>query len=434
MGTTMANDDRERLVVIGSGWVGLYLAQYIDTTIYSVSIVSPRRTSAYTPLLASAACGLFPFSLAEESIRAKGRHCDFIKANALDVDFEARQVQCEAAFDEKNDGFPTRQFVLKYDKLVICPGCQTNTFGTPGVGEHALFMKHVSDAMALRKKLFDQLEKASLPCTSTEEASALLHVAIVGGGPTGVEITAELSDMAQRELKDFYPAVAPLINITIFDVASHILGSYDKKLYEYATEKMVKRGVRVATNTVIQKVDRTTLHLKGQDSVPYGILLWVAGNKSIPFVDTLNVKKTERGLVRILTDSRLRVQESGQETPDVVYANVFALGDAADIEGQSLPTTAEVAIQKAKYLVRQLNRRHENSEPFVFSSKRLVTYIGAHDGIIQGSAAGEPLSGQKAWLSWRSGSWTWTRTWRNWVGLFWAMVMNFLFGRDVMRL
>ncbi|KAK5458498.1 hypothetical protein LTS15_004580 [Exophiala xenobiotica] len=434
----MANDGpRERLIVIGSGWVGLYIAQYIDTTIYSVSIVSPRRTSAYTPLLASAACGLFPFSLAEESIRAKGRHCDFIKANAVDVDFDARQVTCEAAFDEKTDGFPNRQFVLTYDKLVISPGCQTNTFGTPGVAEHALFMKHVSDAMALRKKLFDQLEKASLPCTPTEEASALLHVAIVGGGPTGVEITAELSDLAQNELKDFYPAVAPLIHITIYDVASHILGSYDQRLYEYATEKMAKRGVHVATNTVIEKVDRTTLHLKGQKSVPYGMLLWVAGNKSIPFVDTLNVKKTEGGLVRILTDSRLRVQksESGHETtPDDVYANVFALGDAADIEGQSLPTTAEVAVQKAKYLVQQLNRRHEDNKPFVFSSRRLVTYIGAHDGIIEGSAAGEALSGQKAWLSWRSGSWTWTRTWRNWVGLLWAYVMNFLFGRDVMRL
>ncbi|KIW57004.1 hypothetical protein PV05_05610 [Exophiala xenobiotica] len=123
----MANDDRERLVVIGSGWVGLYIAQYIDTTIYAVSIVSPRRTSAYTPLLASAACGLFPFSLAEESIRAKGRHCDFIKANALDVDFDARQVQCEAAFDEENDGFPSRRFVLKFDKLVVCPGCTQPT-------------------------------------------------------------------------------------------------------------------------------------------------------------------------------------------------------------------------------------------------------------------------------------------------------------------
>jgi NADH dehydrogenase FAD-containing subunit len=75
---------------------------------------------------------------------------------------------------------------------------QTNTFGTPGVYEHALFMKHVSDAMSLRKKLFDQLEKASLPCTSREEAAALLHLVIVGGGPTGKLRHIELWSTAHR--------------------------------------------------------------------------------------------------------------------------------------------------------------------------------------------------------------------------------------------
>jgi NADH:ubiquinone reductase (non-electrogenic) len=199
----MAKDGRPHLVVVGSGWVGLYVAQYVNTSLYSVSIVSPRRTSAYTPLLASAACGLFPFSCAEESLRAKRRECNFVKANALDVDFTAKTVHCEAAFDDESS-FTGRRFDLRYDLLILSPGCkrlilcfprrkhlltcsegQTNTFGVPGVAENAMFMKHVSDAMALRKMLFDQLEKASLPCTSKEEASALLHVAIVGGGPTG---------------------------------------------------------------------------------------------------------------------------------------------------------------------------------------------------------------------------------------------------------
>lgn len=118
----MAQGDRPRLLVIGSGWVGLYVAQYIDTTIYSVSVVSPRRTSAYTPLLASAACGLFPFSYAEESLRAKSRRCNFIKANALGVDFATRKVHCEAAFDD-DISFKGRTFDISYDKLVICPGC-----------------------------------------------------------------------------------------------------------------------------------------------------------------------------------------------------------------------------------------------------------------------------------------------------------------------
>ncbi len=250
---------------------------------------------------------------------------------------------------------------------------------------------------------------------------------------SGVELAAELSDLAQRELKDIYPAVAQLLRVTVFDVASHILGVYDKSLYEYATEHMVQHGVRVATNCVIEKVEPTRLHIKGQDPVPYGILLWVAGNKSVPFVDGLEVKKTEDGLVRILTDPRLRVKKRAKEYTDV-YPDVFALGDAADIEGQSLPTTAEVAVQKAKYIVRQSQERLEGTEPFTFKSQKLVTYIGGHDGIIQGSLMDETWSGRQAWLSWRSGSFTWTRSWRNRVSMFIAIIMNTLFGKDVVGL
>lgn len=196
---------------------------------------------------------------------------------------------------------------------------------------------------------------------------------------------------------------------------------------------MVQRGVRIATSHVIEKVDNTHLHVKGKASVPYGILLWVAGNQSVPLVDKLEVKKSEHGLVRILTDSRLRVRKSGSTSE--IYPNIFALGDAADVEGQSLPTTAEVALQKAKYLVQQLNSQNQAPpQPFVYAKRRLVTYIGSHDGIAEGSLVNRAWSGREAWLSWRFGSFTWTRSWRNWVAIVFAWIMNALFGRDVMRL
>lgn len=236
---------------------------------------------------------------------------------------------------------------------------------------------------------------------------------------------------------EFYPNVASMLRITVFDVAPHILGVYDKALYEYATEHMLERGIRISTNCIIEKVDRTNLHVKGQNAVPYGVLLWVAGNKSVPFVDNLDVKKTEHGLVRILTDSMLRVKKKKKKDGDMgdpFYPDVFALGDAADVEGQSLPTTAEAAVQKSKYLVGQLNKRTEGTMPFAYQSRRLVTYIGGHDGIAEGLRTDELWSGREAWLSWRSGSFTWTRTWRNWLSLIFAMTLNFLFGRDVSRL
>lgn len=119
----MVPDNRIRLVVIGSGWVGLYVDQYINTTKYALTVISPRRTSAYTPLLASAAVGLFPFSCAEESLRAKGRDSDYIKANALGVDLEKQIVHCEPAFDEDVD-LKQRTFDVEYDMLIIATGCE----------------------------------------------------------------------------------------------------------------------------------------------------------------------------------------------------------------------------------------------------------------------------------------------------------------------
>ncbi|KAL8807462.1 MAG: hypothetical protein Q9200_004645 [Gallowayella weberi] len=423
------------IVVVGSGWAGFYLAEFLSTTTYRVTIVSPRRTSAYTPLLASAACGLFNFYLAEEPVRSKTRKCRFIKANVLDVEFGAKKVHCAPAFED-DDAVSNEEFDLEYDYLVLAPGCIPNTFNTPGVAENALFMKNVSDAMAVRKLLFDLLEKASLPNCPVERKRELLHVAIVGGGPTGVEITAELDDLAHKELQDLYPEVAQYLSISIYDVAPHILGAYDQKLHEYANAALRKRNIGIETNSRIEKVDRDALYIKDKGRVPYGMLMWVTGNKAVPLVAKLQVRNTEKGLVRILTDTHLRVFKS--KGSDEIYDDVFALGDAADIDGASLPTTAEVAVQKAKYLVSFFNSRASSlvSEalPFTYMEKQLVSYIGSRDGIIAGRGDREGWTGRSAWLAWRSGSVMWTRSWRNRVVILLTWVVNWVFGKEIAKM
>ncbi|KAL9597720.1 MAG: hypothetical protein Q9219_004977 [cf. Caloplaca sp. 3 TL-2023] len=425
---------KPRIVIVGSGWAGFYLADYLDSSIYAVTIVSPRRTSAYTPLLASAACGLFNFYLAEEPVRSKSRNCRFIKANVLGVNFATKSVHCAPAFEDDEE-VSKEEFDLEYEYLVLAPGCIPNTFNTPGVAENALFMKNVSDAMAMRKLLFDLLEKASLPNCSIERKRDLLHVAIVGGGPTGVEITAELDDLAHRELIDLYPEIAQYLHISIYDVAPFILSAYDQKLHEYAKDALLKRNVAIETNSRIEKADKHALYIKDKGRVPYGMLLWVTGNKAGALVMDLAVKKTEKGLIRMLTDTRLRVFK-GQGS-DQIYDNVFALGDAADIEGSSLPTTAEVAVQKAKYLVNFFNSQNAkltSSMPFTYREKQLVSYIGSRDGIIAGRGDREGWTGRSAWVAWRSGSVMWTRSWRNRIVIILTWVVNLLFGKEIAKM
>ena len=433
------NSSRPRLVIIGTGWAGFYLAEYIDTKLYDVTIISPRRTSAYTPLLASAACGLFNFYLAEEPVRSKARAAlQYVKANVLSIDFDAKSCRCAPAFEEDAE-LQKNEFETKYETLVIAPGCVPNTFNTPGVAEHALFMKNVSDAMAVRKLLFDLLEKASLPHMTESRISDLLHVAIVGGGPTGIELTAELDDLAKHELQDLYPRIADKIRISIYDVAPNILSSYDKNLYEYANGQLVRRHINVATSARIEKVDASAMYLKNKefdttDRVPYGMLIWATGNKNTALVDELagKVRTSEKGLKRILTDNYLRVFKAEDE----MHNSVYALGDAADIDGASLPTTAEVAVQKAKYLVGNLNnaRLPVSGKPFEYRQKQLVSYIGQHDGVIAAKEGREGWTGKSAWLAWRSGSVMWTRSWRNRVAILITWALNAVFGKELAKM
>ena len=342
------------------------------------------------------------------------------------------------AFDDDPPDENLEDFELEYDLLVIAPGCVPNTFNTPGVAEHALFMKNVSDAMRVRKILFDQLEKASLPNTTRQRARELLHIAIVGGGPTGIEMAAELQDLAGHELRDLYPEVAGSVRISIYDVAPNILGAYERRLHEYASERLVRAEVGVETNTQIERVERGSFWTREKGEVKYGMLVWATGNKHVELVEKIDVKVPERGLKRILTDKHLRVyRQDGSEGE--VWDGVFALGDAADIAGASLPTTAEVACQKARYLVDGFNSRSSVSErwhlgPFEYKQKALVSYIGGHDGVIAGRENREGWTGRSAWLAWRSGSLTWTRNWRSRIMIVFTWVLNAVLGKEIAKI
>ena len=430
---------KPRLVIIGSGWAGFYIAEHIDLSKYSVTLLSPRRTSAYTPLLASAAVGLFNFYLAEEPVRSKSRRqLRFIKANVLDIDFSSKTCKCAPAFDEDPE-LAAQQFDVEYDYLVVAPGCMPNTFGTPGVEENSIFIKNVSDAMIVRKRLFDLLEKASLPNVSGERKKSLLHIAIVGGGPTGIELTAELDDLCKHELGDLYPDVVDHVSISIYDVAPNILSAYDKSLHEYATKQLVTRKIDVATNTKIEKVDKEAIYIKDKGRVPYGMLIWATGNKNVPLVEKLDVMLPEKGLKRVLTDNHCRAFKPG--TSSELHDGVFAVGDAADIEGASLPTTAEVACQKSKYLVENFNLKDTLKsndmfkKPFEYQQKQLVSYIGQHDGVIAGKGNNDPgWTGASAWLAWRGGSVLWNRNWRSRISIIMTWTLNALFGKEVSKI
>ena len=417
---TESHPKKETVAIVGTGWAGWTLSQEICDNNYDVIVISPERTVALTPLLASAACGIFDFRIAEEPVRRRNRFMQKIQASVSNVDFEKQSIYCQAAIPD----YPQQNFEVKYDKLILAPGCAPNTFGTPGVMEHAYMLKSVRDAQAVRARILDMFEIASLPTLSEQERRDILHIAIVGGGPTGVEMAAEVDDMINDHLYAVYPRLKGLASIAIHDVASQILAPFDQRLSEYALSSFERRNVQIKTNSHIEKVEKDAFYTKEDGKIPIGMLVWATGNKQVELVDNLTCKKSEK-LPRILTDKYLCVLKP-DSTP---LENVFALGDAADIDGTSLPTTAEVAVQKAHHLAKFLNGRMAEGE-FGYKDRPMVAYIGGHDGVVHGE---KDWTGPSAWLAWRNGSLEWTRSYRRKAMIWIYWTMNWLDGREISR-
>jgi NADH:ubiquinone reductase (non-electrogenic) len=249
-------------------------------------------------------------------------------------------------------------------------------------------------------------------------------IAVIGGGPTGVELSAELSDLCNEDFPKLYPHLDGKFSITIYDAASFILADFEESLREHAIGSFSKRNVQVITGCKIKEVTRDSITTEAEGHTPCGMVLWTAGNKQCALVDTLDVCKTDK-LPRIMTDDFLRVLQN-DKTP---MQDVFALGDAADIKKYFLPTTAEVAIQKAKYLATVLNT-DSFDKPFGYLQKPLVAYIGGHDGVVKGNPE---WSGQRAWAAWRSKNLLWTKSWRRKFMITAYWLLGWLGGTEMAR-
>ncbi|GAB7346969.1 hypothetical protein MBLNU459_g2022t1 [Dothideomycetes sp. NU459] len=422
---------KQKVAIIGSGWTGFTLSQKLSLAKYDVTVISPIRTIQYTPLLASAACGLFNFRLAEEPVRRRRRAAVlYHKAVAEDIDFEKRIIQCRPSVSDLERG---GSFQVKYDKIVIAPGCDIQTFDTPGAKEHASFLRTTDDARIIQQRLLQMLDAASLPGVSDATQREILNIRIVGGGAIGIEATAELYDLWHQDMRHLYPHLDGKLTITIHDVAPTILSTFDQSLGDYALASLKDKQVSIETSSHIERVERDAIHTKEHGRMPFGLLIWATGNKPNALLDRLAVKKPEDGLPRILTDRYLRVLRPDGSPIEGAYA----AGDAADIDGHSLPTLAEVALQKGEYLSDELNRDDGGGEgggnpsrKFDYRQKALLAYLGKHDGVIGGKT---DWTGQSAWVAWRSGSLGWTRSWRRRAMITISWVFVWLGGRDIAR-
>ncbi|KAL2060585.1 hypothetical protein VTL71DRAFT_9226 [Oculimacula yallundae] len=309
--------DRERVVILGSGWSGFVLSRELDKKKFQTVVISPRSYFVFTPLLASTAVGTLEFRNTLESVRARGKGVEFFQGWADDVNFNQKKIQVEEKPVNLPQQIPSSEasgvsgidksskakhkgktFELNYDKLVIAVGCYSQTFNTPGVRENALFLKDVGDARKIRKRILECFETASCPTTSDTLRDQLLNFAVVGGGPTGVEFAAELFDLCHEDLRKLYPTLIPHIKISIYDVATKILPMFDASLANYAINLFKRDGIQIKTEHHIESLQPGlpgstdlsddggcfTLKTKEDGEVGVGMCVWSTGLMMNPFV------------------------------------------------------------------------------------------------------------------------------------------------------
>ncbi|CAG8499156.1 835_t:CDS:10 [Diversispora eburnea] len=332
-----------RLVILGSGWAGFKLLRDLRKEHYEVIVISPS-----TPLLASSSVGTLEFRCIMEPIRKHSSNLQYYQAYADNIDLKNQVIHCTSNLELSKN-----KFSIPYDTLVIAVGANSNTFGIKGVGDYALFLKDVSDARKIRQRVIECFEHASQPLISEEEIIGLLHFAVVGGGPTGVEFSAELYDFITEDISRLYPRLMNKVTMTVYDVAPQILGSFDVSLRDYATKKFARKGL--TDNPFTRSMSDQVLK--------------------------------DKSARRLLTDEFLRVlsKENGQPI-DNVYA--LALNQIAEDKGSMVRTS-----------------------PFVFRNLGSMAYIGKKEAVVDLTPMSERAKegGTIAWLFWRSSYFTMTK-------------------------
>lgn len=416
-----ALDQRKTVVIVGSGWATATLLKTLQKQDHRgsnssrVIVVSPRNYFLYTPLLPSTITGLVEERSIVEPMRSlvkdKG---SFVEASVLDVDPEKKELLCEKTFcnvcaakKERGENIEDHDhtFTLPYDVLVMAVGSVTADFGVPGVRKHCWFLKSIEDAHSLRVHLNRRFEQAAqliqkkrkdpMSQEDTDLIQRLLNVTIVGGGPTGVEVAAELSDFVLQDMVKLFPEV-PLedVRINLMDPGDHVLRAYSPAIGEYAQKLFLeKQHVNVMLNKRIVGVEDeyllvTNLATGEEEKLSYGTCVWATGVAPHPLVTGLKKKLEpqpgDSDRHGFLVDEYFRVRGAPG-------GSILALGDCAVManpkaDGKPLPATAQVARQEAAHLAHMMDtgamQFKENDEGIteIFLSQKATPFEYKHLG------------------------------------------------------
>ena len=283
-------------------------------------------------------------------LRHKKASVKYYEAEAVKIDYEKRVVYAKDDSEIKGD---TMEAEIPFDMLVVGVGAENATFGIPGVREHSCFLKEVGDAQKIRKQIMDCIETASFKDQSPEEIKRLLHMVVVGGGPTGVEFAGELQDFFMEDLIKWIPHVKDNFHVTLVEALPNVLPMFSKQLIDYTESSFSEEHIEIKTKTMVKNVTDKYIEAestgpdgkKHLEKIPYGLLVWATGNAVRPVVKDLMSQIPAQKNARRGLDVNEYLVVNGTE-------NIWAVGDCAVA---NYAPTAQVAAQEGAFLARLFN-------------------------------------------------------------------------------
>ena len=291
----------------------------------------------------------------------------------------------------------TREVVLRgrrrvpYEVLVLATGATHSYFGHPEWERSAPGLKTITDARLIRSEILRCFEEAEIT-EDTAERERLMTFAVIGGGPTGVEMAGAIAELARYVLaKDFRNIRPERAKVFLIEAGPRLLTAFPESLATYAENRLKKLGVTVLLKSPVTPLSREALHVDGQ-ALPVGATIWAAGVAASPAANWIGVETDKAGRIRVAPDLSV---------PGV--SDTFAIGDitvALDERGQPLPGLAQVAKQEGMYLGRALARRLPRPfPPFRYHSRGNTAVIGRNAAIFD-FGGGWELKGWIAWFFW----------------------------------
>jgi NADH dehydrogenase len=388
--TSTPAQSRHRVVVIGSGFGGLFSTQKLKGADVDVTLIARTTHHLFQPLLYQVATGILSegeIAPATREVLRRQENATVLLGDVTEIDVAARTVTHTSV---------GRTAVTPYDTLIVAAGAGQSYFGNDQFSRHAPGMKSIDDALELRGRIFGSFELAELASTPAE-VERLMTFVVVGAGPTGVEMAGQISELATRTLKRDFRRIDPTTaKVILLDAAPTVLGSFGEKLGARAVRRLTEMGVQVRLGAKVVDVDATGIEVEHPDGSHERIesvcKVWAAGVSASPLGHQL-AEQTGAELDRA---GRVRV---GADLTLPGHPEIFVIGDMMALD--DLPGVAQVAIQGGHYAAEQIVRRVEGREPqgpFTYFDKGSMATISRFSAVA--SVGKAQFSGFTAWALW----------------------------------